>query len=74
MRQNCFESHSEGVTSRPGNLRRTAAEGETMIESWVIDQLNPLKSDNLIIVGDPQRMIRASVSGTKTRTEFRRHV
>src|SRR5436190_23913533 len=30
-----------------------------MIESWVIDRLDPLKSENLIILGDPQRMIRA---------------
>lgn len=30
-----------------------------MIESWVIDQLNPLKGEPLIILGDPQRMIRA---------------
>jgi hypothetical protein len=30
-----------------------------MIESWVIDQLNPLKGQPLIILGDPQRMIRA---------------
>ena len=30
-----------------------------MIESWVIDRLNPLKSENLVILFDPQRMIRA---------------
>ena len=30
-----------------------------MIESWVIDQLNPLKGEKLIILADPQRMIRA---------------
>jgi hypothetical protein len=30
-----------------------------MIESWVIDRLNPLKTENLIILADPQRMIRA---------------
>ena len=30
-----------------------------MIEKWVIDQLNPLKGEPLIILGDPQRMIRA---------------
>ena len=30
-----------------------------MIESWVIDRLNPLKSEKLVILADPQRMIRA---------------
>ena len=30
-----------------------------MIEKWVIDRLDPLKSESLIILGDPQRMIRA---------------
>ncbi len=30
-----------------------------MIEQWVIDRLNPLKSEILIILADPQRMIRA---------------
>jgi hypothetical protein len=30
-----------------------------MIESWVIDRLNPLKAETLIILADPQRMIRA---------------
>src|SRR5260370_8161621 len=30
-----------------------------MIEQWVIDQLNPLPSEKLIILADPQRMIRA---------------
>ena len=30
-----------------------------MIESWVIDRLNPLTSEKLIILADPQRMIRA---------------
>ena len=30
-----------------------------MIEQWVIDRLNPLKSEDLIILADPQRMIRA---------------
>ncbi len=30
-----------------------------MIESWVIGQLNPLKGEPLIIVGDPRRMICA---------------
>jgi hypothetical protein len=30
-----------------------------MIEQWVIDQLNPLKGEKLIILADPQRMIRA---------------
>jgi hypothetical protein len=30
-----------------------------MIESWVIDRLNPLKSEKLLILADPQRMIRA---------------
>ena len=30
-----------------------------MIEQWVIDRLNPLKGDTLILLADPQRMIRA---------------
>ena len=30
-----------------------------MIEQWVIDRLNPLKSEDLIILADPQRMITA---------------
>lgn len=30
-----------------------------MLELWVIDKLNPLKRENLIILADPQRMIRA---------------
>ncbi len=30
-----------------------------MIEQWVIDRLNPLKREQLIILADPQRMIRA---------------
>ncbi len=30
-----------------------------MIEQWVIDRLNPLKGEKLIIITDPQRMIRA---------------
>jgi len=30
-----------------------------MIEEWVIDKLSPLKGENLIILTDPQRMIRA---------------
>jgi hypothetical protein len=30
-----------------------------MLEQWVIDQLNPLKGEKLIILADPQRMIRA---------------
>ena len=30
-----------------------------MIEQWVIDRLNPLKSESLIILADPRRIIRA---------------
>ncbi|MCO6458530.1 MAG: PglZ domain-containing protein [Pirellulaceae bacterium] len=30
-----------------------------MLEPWVIDQLNPLQGEKLIILADPQRMIRA---------------
>ena len=30
-----------------------------MLEQWVIDQLNPLKGEKLVILADPQRMIRA---------------
>src|SRR5436190_18955796 len=29
-----------------------------MIEPWVIDRLNPLPKEKLIILADPQRMIR----------------
>jgi hypothetical protein len=29
-----------------------------MLEQWVIDKLNPLKDERLIILADPQRMIR----------------
>ena len=36
-----------------------------MIESWVIDQLNPLKGESLIILGDPQRMIRSRGTGRR---------
>src|SRR5438034_5967653 len=30
-----------------------------MLEQWVIDKLNPLKGERLIIIADPQRMIRS---------------
>src|ERR1700726_4631118 len=30
-----------------------------MLEQWVIDRLNPLKGEKLVILADPQRMIRA---------------
>jgi hypothetical protein len=30
-----------------------------MLEQWIIDQLTPLKGEKLIILADPQRMIRA---------------
>jgi hypothetical protein len=30
-----------------------------MIEQWVIDRPNPLRTEKLIILADPQRMIRA---------------
>ena len=30
-----------------------------ILQQWVIDQLNPLKGEKLIILADPQRMIRA---------------
>jgi hypothetical protein len=30
-----------------------------MLEQWVIDRLNPLKNEGLIILADPQPMIRA---------------
>src|ERR1017187_8174366 len=30
-----------------------------MLEQWVIEKLNPLKGEKLIIVADPQRMIRS---------------
>src|SRR5271165_1380437 len=30
-----------------------------MLEQWVIDRLDPLKGEALVILADPQRMIRA---------------
>jgi hypothetical protein len=30
-----------------------------MLEEWVIDKLNPLKAEKLVILADPQRMIRS---------------
>jgi hypothetical protein len=30
-----------------------------MLEQWVIDKLDPVKGEKLIILADPQRMIRA---------------
>lgn len=30
-----------------------------MLEQWVIDKLDPLKGEKLIVIADPQRMIRA---------------
>jgi len=44
-----------------------------MLEQWVIDQLNPLKEEKLIILADPQRMIRAgaqAVDGWARETGF----
>jgi hypothetical protein len=34
-----------------------------MIESWGIDERNPLKAEKLIILADPQRMSRAEARG-----------
>ncbi len=30
-----------------------------MVEQWIIDKLTPLKGEKLIILADPQRVIRA---------------
>ena len=30
-----------------------------MLEQWIIDKLTPLKNEKLIILADPQRMIRS---------------
>jgi hypothetical protein len=30
-----------------------------MLEKWIIDKLTPLKNEKLIILADPQRMIRS---------------
>jgi hypothetical protein len=30
-----------------------------MLEQWVIDKLNPLKAEKLVILADPQRVIRS---------------
>src|SRR5271157_6660423 len=40
--------------SPPGNRDPTA-----MLEQWVIDRLDPLKGEALVMLADPQRMIRA---------------
>ena len=46
--------------TRSAHMRRpTKSKPQRTIESWVIDCLNPLKSENLLILADPQRMIRA---------------
>ena len=37
----------------------TGGHSQIMIEQWLIDRLNPLKSESLVILADPQRMIRA---------------
>jgi ATP-dependent Lon protease len=44
-----------------------------MLEQWVIDKLNPLKGEKLIILADPQRMIRAgaqAVDGVAAAAQF----
>src|SRR5438046_328664 len=44
-----------------------------MLEQWVIDRLNPLKGEKLILLADPQRMIRAgaqAVDGWAKETGF----
>ena len=44
-----------------------------MLEQWVIDKLNPLKGEKLIILADPQRMIRAgaqAVDGWAKENDF----
>jgi hypothetical protein len=45
----------------------------TMLEQLVIDRLNPLKGERLIILADPQRIIRAgaqAVDGWATENVF----
>jgi hypothetical protein len=32
---------------------------KSLLEKWAIDPLNPLKGEKLILIADPQRMIRA---------------
>jgi hypothetical protein len=39
-----------------------------MIEQWVIDQLNPLARERLIIVADPQWMIRSGAQAVEKRS------
>jgi hypothetical protein len=41
------------------NCRTKIGEIMLMLEQWVIDKLSPLKGEKLIIIADPQRMIRA---------------
>ena len=48
-----------------------------MLEQWVIDRLNPLKGEKLILLADPQRMIRAgaqAVDGWAKENGFTRSV
>ena len=45
--------------SKTERLLWTEQERSMTIEQWVIDQLNPLKGEKVIILADPQRMIRA---------------
>ena len=47
-----------------------------MIDQWVIDKLNPLKREKLVILADPQRMIRAgdqAVDGWAKENSFMWH-
>ena len=47
------------MTNRQTGGPDPTGERAVMLEQWVIDQLNPLKGEKLIILADPQRMIRA---------------
>ena len=45
-----------------------------MIESWVIDRLNPLTSEKLLILADPQRAERTRIEGSVLRAEWTKSV
>ena len=50
-------------TSRPPVFvrcsKRTLEKESLMLDDWIIQHLNPLRNESLVLVADPQRMIRA---------------
>ena len=49
-------------TFKPQASRCSFERRKPVIEQWFIEKLNPLKGEKLIIVADPQRMIRAGAA------------